>query len=693
MMNNNILSKLKKLKKIKEDQYQALCPAHNDTKPSLSIKIKNNKILLCCHAGCKAKDIVKKLGLKMTDLNDAYTIQKTMRQCDTKNSDSPEVTLKQYSKYKKLPVKFLEKKVGASIGTFNGKECVEFPYFDTDGNIVAKRLRIALKDTDKFRWDKGNKPCLYGLNRLSKTKKSFIFLVEGESDCHTLWYCEYPALGVPGVTNWNEDRDAPYFDVFKTVYVIYEQDQGSDKLMATLKDSAIASKLKVVTLGKHKDISEMFIDAKKRFKNAFKTQFKKRLRKALKKAVPMKDFIDHAIQEKRAELFAKCQDIAENKDILSLFYRDLQECGVVGEKKYAKTVFLCLNTRFFEKIVSVIVRGSSSSGKSYLIVKILENFFPTFVCHVMTSMSPKALYYTDKEFKHRFIWIFEQAGINSKDLNYQIRTLISEGCLNYEATIKGEDGHFTTQKMKKEGPTGFIVTTTKVTYNEENENRCLTITTDDSAEQSRRVVKAIASDKNYDIDTTRWIAFHEWLEFSEHNVEVPYSWALSDLIDSRSTRIRRDFAKILSLIKSHALLHQSTRRNNSKGSVLADFSDYTAVRSLINESLSASLQKTVPDHIKETVDAVKEIIKKGKGLSVESLGVTILELSQRLKLSKSQALRRVEESENLGYLENLEARPKAKKRLVINEQMPKDHKLLPSVKRLKEHFKNFQKKK
>ena len=40
-------------------------------------------------------------------------------------------------------------------------------------------------------------------------KAGLVVLVEGESDCHTLWLHDFPALGLPGAGNWNEGRDAP----------------------------------------------------------------------------------------------------------------------------------------------------------------------------------------------------------------------------------------------------------------------------------------------------------------------------------------------------------------------------------------------------------------------------------------------------------------------------------------------------
>jgi putative DNA primase/helicase len=48
--------------------WQARCPAHDDAKASLSIGVDGNKILVCCHAGCKTTAIVEAMGLKMTDL-------------------------------------------------------------------------------------------------------------------------------------------------------------------------------------------------------------------------------------------------------------------------------------------------------------------------------------------------------------------------------------------------------------------------------------------------------------------------------------------------------------------------------------------------------------------------------------------------------------------------------------------------
>lgn len=53
-------------------EYMALCPAHNDKHPSLSIGYSHEQkhILIHCHAGCQAEDVLSCVGLTLKDLYD-----------------------------------------------------------------------------------------------------------------------------------------------------------------------------------------------------------------------------------------------------------------------------------------------------------------------------------------------------------------------------------------------------------------------------------------------------------------------------------------------------------------------------------------------------------------------------------------------------------------------------------------------
>jgi hypothetical protein len=48
----------------------ALCPAHDDRNPSLSVAYKGEKALVKCHAGCETEAILDALALPWEDLFD-----------------------------------------------------------------------------------------------------------------------------------------------------------------------------------------------------------------------------------------------------------------------------------------------------------------------------------------------------------------------------------------------------------------------------------------------------------------------------------------------------------------------------------------------------------------------------------------------------------------------------------------------
>lgn len=64
----NILSRLDGIRNTKDNQWQARCPAHEDSSPSLGISVKGNKIVMNCFAGCFKEDIVAAIGLEMHNL-------------------------------------------------------------------------------------------------------------------------------------------------------------------------------------------------------------------------------------------------------------------------------------------------------------------------------------------------------------------------------------------------------------------------------------------------------------------------------------------------------------------------------------------------------------------------------------------------------------------------------------------------
>lgn len=65
MIADNLLSKLEGVKRIGVDRWLAKCPAHDDKRPSLSVReIDGDRVLVKCWTGCAAGDVLASVGLE-----------------------------------------------------------------------------------------------------------------------------------------------------------------------------------------------------------------------------------------------------------------------------------------------------------------------------------------------------------------------------------------------------------------------------------------------------------------------------------------------------------------------------------------------------------------------------------------------------------------------------------------------------
>tara|TARA_R110000787_G_scaffold93444_6_gene195717 strand:- start:1064 stop:1477 length:414 start_codon:yes stop_codon:yes gene_type:complete len=63
-----ILARFSKVYKSGDDEYQCLCPSHDDRNASLGLKFKEDKMILNCFAGCSMQDILDAIGLSWGDV-------------------------------------------------------------------------------------------------------------------------------------------------------------------------------------------------------------------------------------------------------------------------------------------------------------------------------------------------------------------------------------------------------------------------------------------------------------------------------------------------------------------------------------------------------------------------------------------------------------------------------------------------
>ena len=538
------------------------------------------------------------------------------------------------------PLDFL-RSLGLSDAKYADAPAVRMPYVDRDGHEQAVRFRISLDGEDKFRWKQRSKLCLYGLTRLRKARElGYVVLVEGESCAQTLWFHEIPALGIPGANNWKDDRDAPELEGIGTVYVVVEPDKGGQTVLDWLKtldahdrpqDPTIAtgrprssssasptwrdahstsggkSRSSARTTARRsrrsswcrfpdaKDVSELYLQDREAFAGRFE--------EALQEAIPYEEHERIAAQIRAKAAWERAGALAKEPRILDVFEGELDGAGVVGERRLCKLIYLAVTGRFLDRFASLAIKGPSASGKSWAIERVLD-FFPEEAYYLLTAMSERALAYGTEPLSHRFLVLFEAAGLESDFASYLVRSLLSEGCVRYETVEKGKDGELKARLVEREGPTGLIVSTTSVALHPENETRLLSLAATDTADQTKLVLSRLANDDLSEPDLARWHDLQVWLSTAEHRVAIPYARTLAELVPPVAVRLRRDFRAVLSLIRSHALLHQASRERDDAGKVIATIEDYAVVHELVVDIVSEGVEATVPATVRELVEAV-----------------------------------------------------------------------------------------
>ena len=370
-------------------------------------------------------------------------------------------------------------------------------------------------------------------------------------------------------------------------------------------------------------------------------------------------------------------EIASKSRILDCFYKALKACGVVGEEKVAKICYLALTSRVLERPVSVAVKGPSSGGKSYVTGQVLR-FFPESAYYALSAMSDKALVYSNEDLRHRFLVLFEAESLKGDTVSYFIRSLLSEGRIRYE-TVESSNAGIVPRLIEREGPTGLLITTTATSLHSENETRYLSLTVQDTPEQTKAILRSIAAGGTSEEEQSDWIALQEWLGRANHRVVNPFALTLAELFPPNSVRLRRDFGLLLNLIKAHAILHQLSREQNADGEIIATLDDYAVVRDLVVAPISEGLGATVSKEVRETVNVLGNLNPR---VDTDTGFMSLADVAKKLGIDKSSASRRVKQAIKLGYLMNAETIRGKPMQLYIGDPLPEEVQVLPRPEQL-----------
>jgi len=233
-----------------KNHYSLACPLpwhddaeHGDHSGSFSVHV-DGKVFFC--HGCGEGGGSSKLYKLLTGQGEHSPIPKPPKAKATKPKERiplSGITLSQLADAKGLDLDYLRCDLGWTDARWYGTPAVEIPYRGQSDQLLATRYRVGLTG-DRFRWQKDNRPQLYGLHKLAMIKEfRYILIVEGETDYATLDYAGFPVLAVPGASTWDDHWS--YYVRGLDVYLWQEPDQGGDTLLAKLLASNIT--VRVIT--------------------------------------------------------------------------------------------------------------------------------------------------------------------------------------------------------------------------------------------------------------------------------------------------------------------------------------------------------------------------------------------------------------------------------------------------------------
>ena len=256
-------------------------------------------------------------------------------------------------------------------------------------------------------------------------------------------------------------------------------------------------------------------------------------------------------------------DLLRDPNLLNRVVADVGRLGVVGEHDNAVIAYLAATSRLLDTPLAVVVQSSSAAGKSTLTDAVLS-LMPAEQRLAVSAMTGQSLYYLGEHtLAHKILAVAEAEG--AARASYALKVLQSDGELSIASTGKDSvTGDLVTKTYRVQGPVALFLTTTAPALDDELANRCVVLGVDEDHAQTRAILAAQRQAQTLDgllaraaRDEVRCLHANAQRLLEPLAVVNPLAPSLA-FGDGR-TRARRDHAKLLTLIRSVALLHQHQR--------------------------------------------------------------------------------------------------------------------------------------
>ena len=278
---------------------------------------------------------------------------------------------------------------------------------------------------------------------------------------------------------------------------------------------------------------------------------------------------------------------------------------IIGEDDNVKLMILALFSlklrRPEDRIMGIIIESANSAGKSHLAKSILRplRVFKDLIME-FTRLTGA---YLERKFQNvnldrKILFLQESSNAPS-----QLHLTLSEGKLRVGLLIKN-NGDFQPVEIEADGQPFLLATTTNWRGSPDLIHRCILMGLDESASQTYRITEFEAKLDADFIYRERFRRFCEgclklfrklWKEAPENiDVVVPFLPLVEKKLRVKDPdiKLRRDFKKLIALIKGSAILfhkHRKIIEVNGAKIIIADLKDFYEVLPLFKTSLKQTL--------------------------------------------------------------------------------------------------------
>lgn len=275
-------------------------------------------------------------------------------------------------------------------------------------------------------------------------------------------------------------------------------------------------------------------------------------------------------------------EILKNPNLFNIIIKELDK-KIEGEEKSKKATTLSLCSVWIDGVevpLNTLISDPSSTGKSFLCKNIIK-IFPKEMVVYRTKISNEAFTYWHYG---EVNWTWDGKILVLEDISQGVldsptfRVMCSEGSI--ASIVKNQE----TIDIEVPGKPTILITTASTNPTTEILNRFQIVPMDESKEQTRAIIFRQAKQKNhikYDETITNALRL-----LKRKFVYIPFAERIALLIQDKhnfeSLRLRRDFSRLLDLIKCSTVLHQFQRESNENNEIIATEQDYTIAKECIN---------------------------------------------------------------------------------------------------------------